>query len=60
MDSSKLNENPREKATVFSVLTFYWTFGLFRKGYSKILQLDDLIRPLTADRSEILGNVLNR
>lgn len=60
MDSSKLDENPREKASVLSVLSFYWTFGLFRKGYSKVLQLDDLIRPLNADRSERLGNLLNR
>lgn len=60
MDSAKLDENPREKASVFSVLSFYWTFGLFRKGYSKVLQLDDLIRPLTEDRSERLGDLLNR
>lgn len=60
MDSSKLDENPREKASVFSVLSFYWTFGLFRKGYSKVLQLDDLIQPLNADRSERLGDLLNR
>lgn len=57
---SKQLENPREKASVFSVLTFYWTFGLFRKGYSKVLELEDLVRPLNADRSERLGNLLSR
>lgn len=60
MDSSKLDENPREKASVISVLSFYWTFGLFRKGYLKVLQLNDLIRPLNADRSERLGDLLQR
>lgn len=58
MDAHKLAENPRARASFLSVLTFYWTFSLFRKGYSKILQLNDLFRPLNEDRSEKLGDLL--
>lgn len=53
-----LSTNPRESANFLSVLFFYWTLPLFRKGYSKILELDDLFQPLNADKSEILGDRL--
>lgn len=60
MEAFKLPNNPREKASIFSQLTFFWTFELFRKGYSKILNLDDLYRPLNEDQSTLLGNLLER
>ncbi|EAT42552.1 AAEL005937-PA [Aedes aegypti] len=42
----KLATNPREKANILSVLTFWWTIDLFRKGYNKVLELQDLFKPL--------------
>lgn len=61
MDTSrrKLPENPREKAGLLSILLFYWTIPLFKKGYGKILQLDDIFKPLKSDQSELLGNRLD-
>ncbi|GAB0087984.1 multidrug resistance-associated protein 4 [Sergentomyia squamirostris] len=50
--------NPREKANIFSILTFWWTIKLFKTGYRKVLDLGDLYRPRNEDRSEILGNRL--
>lgn len=55
----KLPTNPREKAGIFSILFFCWTFPIFKKGYSKVLQLDDIFQPLNVDRSELLGNRLD-
>lgn len=55
-----LSKNPRESANFFSILLFYWTLPLFRKGYTKILELDDLFRPLNADQSQILGDRLEK
>lgn len=52
--------NPREKTNIFSVLTFVWTLPLFKKGFSKILQLDDIYGPLKCDRSETLGERLEK
>lgn len=54
----KLPPNPREKANILSVLLFTWTLPLFRKGYAKILELEDIFQPLTSDRSESLGDRL--
>lgn len=55
----KLPPNPREKANILSVLFFVWTLPLFKKGYAKVLELEDIFQPLTCDRSESLGNRLN-
>lgn len=54
-----LQPNPREKANIISVLLFWWTIGIFKKGYKKILELQDLYQPLTVDQSEKLGNRLD-
>lgn len=54
----KLPENPRETAGFFSILFFTWTLPLFKKGYAKILELEDMFRPLNVDRSDQLGNRL--
>lgn len=55
-----LPPNPRAKANILSVLTFWWTIDLFRKGYRKVLELGDLFQPLTEDRSERLGDRLEK
>lgn len=60
MESSRrvLSINPREKSNIFSILTFTWTIPLFKKGYSTILQLNDIFQPLKCDRSELLSERL--
>ncbi|GJQ81826.1 hypothetical protein Trydic_g2951, partial [Trypoxylus dichotomus] len=35
-----------------------YTLGLFRKGYSKTLEAEDLYSPLNSDRSQELGDRL--
>lgn len=62
MDFTKerLNPNPREKATPFGLLFFTYTIGMFRKGYSKTFEVDDLYNPIKSDRSKILGDRLER
>lgn len=56
----KLLSNPCESASILSKLTFFWTLPLFKKGYSKILELCDLYETLHEDRAAILGERLNR
>ncbi|CAK9815097.1 Probable multidrug resistance-associated protein lethal(2)03659 [Anthophora plagiata] len=62
MDSSnvKSKPNPRERASLLSVLLWWWTIDLFKTGYKKVLQTDDLYDPLKFDRSNILGDRLER
>lgn len=62
MQSSQriLPPNPREKVNIFSILTFAWTVPVFKKGYSKILELNDIFRPLNCDRSMTLGDRLEK
>lgn len=55
-----LPPNPRAKANIFSILTFWWTIELFRKGYRKVLELGDLFTPLERDNSEVLGDRLEK
>ncbi|XP_058822716.1 ATP-binding cassette sub-family C member 4-like [Topomyia yanbarensis] len=54
----KLPQNPRENANLLSILTFWWTIDLFKKGYTKVLELQDLFRPLDVDKSDSLGDRL--
>ncbi|XP_046596329.1 ATP-binding cassette sub-family C member 4 isoform X2 [Neodiprion lecontei] len=62
MDASKTRStpNPRKKANIVSVLTWWWTIELFKKGYRKILIADDLHDPLSEDRSTALGDRLEK
>ncbi|XP_055544991.1 ATP-binding cassette sub-family C member 4-like isoform X1 [Wyeomyia smithii] len=54
----KLCENPRQDAGLFSVLTFWWTTDMFRKGSSRTLGLSDLYKPLNEDHADRLGDRL--
>lgn len=47
--------NPRESAGTFSKIFYIWTIPLFRIGYGKVLELNDLYQPLSVDRSKTLG-----
>ncbi|KDR20353.1 putative multidrug resistance-associated protein [Zootermopsis nevadensis] len=62
MDTGKTrdNPNPRENANHISVLLFWWTVDLFKKGYRKNLVEEDLYNPLKTDASEYLGNKLEK
>lgn len=57
-NEQKNAENPREKAGIVSILTFWYALDLFRKGYHKVLEIDDLFRPLKVDESGSLGDRL--
>ncbi|CAG9859549.1 unnamed protein product [Phyllotreta striolata] len=54
----KYYPNPREKANPLSVLLFGYTLPMFKKGYSKNLEVEDLYNPLAQDRSKFLGDRL--
>lgn len=56
----KNSENPRESANIFSVLTFWYTLDLFKKGYTKVLEINDLFKPLKVDESGTLGDRLEK
>lgn len=62
MDSTKTKSkpNPREKANIISVLLWWWTISLFKTGYKKVLEPDDLFDPLKVDRSTLLGDRLEK
>ncbi|XP_055606100.1 ATP-binding cassette sub-family C member 4-like [Uranotaenia lowii] len=55
-----LSRNPRKTAGLLSHLTFWWTIDMFRKGSSRTLELSDIYQPLDKDRSEKLGDELER
>lgn len=54
----ELSPNPREKTNFLSIIFFAWTIPLFKKGYGKILQLEDIFQPLNEDKSNLLGDRL--
>lgn len=59
-NEQKSSVNPRENANILSILTFWYTIDLFKKGYSKVLEISDLFKPLVADDSATLGDRLER
>lgn len=62
MDTSKRKrlQNPRKSANIFSVLIFTWTLPIFKKGFQKRLDNTDICEPLNSDRSESLGDRLDK
>ncbi|XP_014467770.1 PREDICTED: multidrug resistance-associated protein 4-like [Dinoponera quadriceps] len=62
MDATKTKSkpNPREDANIVSVLLWWWTISLFKTGYQKHLETDDLYDPLKVDRSSFLGDRLEK
>lgn len=56
----KLKENPRDSANIFSVLIFSWVIPLFKQGFSKPLDTEDLFQSRNCDKSNILAERLQR
>lgn len=54
----KLKENPRDRANIFSVLVFSWVIPLFKEGFSKPLETEDLFQSRQCDKSKILAEKL--
>nr|CAD7402900.1 unnamed protein product [Timema poppensis] len=59
-ETTKNKVNPREDANIFSVIFFIWTIKLFKTGYSKAIEEEDLFETLKEDRSKLLGNNLEK
>ncbi|XP_066141508.1 ATP-binding cassette sub-family C member 4-like [Euwallacea fornicatus] len=55
-----VNPNPRDKSTPLGLLFFTYTYGMFKRGYLKTLEEQDLYNPIKSDRSMLLGNRLER
>lgn len=56
----KLPENPCENANFLSKLFFLWTIPFYKIRYKTEVNLNDVYAPLTSDRSETLGNRLEK
>lgn len=56
----KLLPNPRQTGNIFSKILLTWTIPIFVKGYKNDLNLDDVYQPLTEDRSDDLGDRLEK
>lgn len=55
-NKNKLSKNPRAECGLLSKILFLWTIPIFKNGYSKVLELEDICEPLTEDQSEVLGD----
>lgn len=58
--AQKLPPNPAAKANIFSKWLLLWIMSLFRKGYGKELETEDLYEILNGDRASHLGDKLER
>lgn len=56
----KLKPNPRDSANILSVLMFTWVIPLLKNGYSKPLDTEDLFQSRQCDKSNLLGDKLQR
>ncbi|XP_072387967.1 ATP-binding cassette sub-family C member 4-like [Diabrotica undecimpunctata] len=62
MDSTEVkdNPNPRETASIISIMFFGFTIPTFRTGLKKQIGVDDVYNTLKSDRSEYLGDRLEK
>ncbi|XP_044044179.1 multidrug resistance-associated protein 4 isoform X2 [Siniperca chuatsi] len=58
--SKDVKTNPAATANILSKIFFWWLNPLFRTGYKRRLEEDDMYEVLTEDRSERLGQDLHR
>lgn len=56
----KLLSNPRQTASIPSILFFGWTIPFFKRSYRKVLDPNDVSEPLVIDQSSSLGDRLER
>lgn len=56
----KLKQNPRDTANIFSVLIFSWIIPLFKDGFSKPLDTEDLFQSRQCDKSSLLADKLQK
>lgn len=56
----KLTPNPCENANFLSKLFFIWTIPFYKIRYKNEINMNDLYGPLKSDRSELLGNRLEK
>lgn len=56
----KLSKNPRQSANLISIIFFGWSIPILKKTYQNILHPNDAFEPLDEDRSENLGNRLEK
>lgn len=56
----KLLPNPRAKANFISFVFFGWSIPFFRRAYNEVLGPGDVSEPLANDRSNVLGDRLER
>ncbi|XP_011871334.1 PREDICTED: probable multidrug resistance-associated protein lethal(2)03659 [Vollenhovia emeryi] len=59
-DQKKFPKNPRQRANVISLLTFWWTRDIFRTGYKRDLEETDLYATLSQDRTSRLGERIGK
>nr|XP_023028551.1 probable multidrug resistance-associated protein lethal(2)03659 [Leptinotarsa decemlineata] len=52
--------NPREKASILSIITFFFVYPLFKKSTKKTLEEDDVYEVVNSLSSENLGTKLER
>ncbi|KAF5273609.1 hypothetical protein FQR65_LT04608 [Abscondita terminalis] len=53
---SKRKPNPRESASIISIITFFYTLPIFLKGRKKDFTEDDVYETLSRDKSGMLGD----
>ncbi|XP_029302439.1 multidrug resistance-associated protein 4-like isoform X1 [Cottoperca gobio] len=58
--SKETKTNPEATASLLSKILFWWLNPLFHTGYKRKLEEDDMYEVLTEDRSEKLGEDLQR
>ncbi|XP_044266082.1 ATP-binding cassette sub-family C member 4-like [Tribolium madens] len=56
----KKQTHPRETANLLSLITFFYSFALFKKGFKKELDDDDIYEVLSSCRSKQLGDQLEQ
>ena len=56
----KFQSNPRQTASILSIIFFGWTIPFFKRSYKKILDPNDVSEPLVIDQSSTLGDRLEK
>lgn len=56
----RLRESPHKAAGIFSKLFRTWTIPTFSNSYLRDHGIDDMYQPLECDRSEALGDRLEK